>query len=108
MPFLPPSWVPPLNLQEEIPDSISIPEFFLSDKYGRLPCEHARAPFVDALSGNAPSIQTVKSEVDYLARGLAKELGWQVSAGTQSDRVVGIFSVNTVCDTNALPEISQL
>lgn len=38
----------------------------------------------------------VKERVDYLARGLAKELGWQPNQGSEWDKVVGVFSVNTL------------
>ena len=96
MPFQPPSWVPALNVEEEIPESLSIADFFLDERYGRLPYEQSRPPFIDSQSGKAPSIQTVNSQVDYLARGLVKDLGWQTSSGTQWDKVVGVFSENTV------------
>ena len=35
--------------------------------------------------------------VDHLAKGLAKEFGWEVNKGTEWDKVVGIFALNTVC-----------
>ena len=38
----------------------------------------------------------VKERVDYLARGLAKELGWQPNQGSEWDKVVAVFSVNTL------------
>lgn len=38
------------------------------------------------------------SRVEHLARALSKEFGWQPNKGTEWDKVVGIFALNTVCD----------
>lgn len=38
----------------------------------------------------------VKDRVEYLARGLAKELGFQPNKGNEWDKVIAVFSVNTV------------
>jgi hypothetical protein len=34
--------------------------------------------------------------VEHLARALSKEFGWQPNEGTEWDKVVGIFALNTV------------
>jgi hypothetical protein len=97
MPFHPPSWVPQLPFDP--PDSISIAEFMLEEHYGRHPLGYSRPMFTCGLTGKEYSTLAVRERVDYLARGLAKELGWQPNQGTEWDKVIGVFSVNTVCMT---------
>jgi hypothetical protein len=97
MVFLPPSWVPKLS---EIPDSISIPEFVFEEKYGRLTSLAKARPIVTCgVSGDKITALEAKDRVDNLAQGLAKEFGWQPNAGSEWDKVVGIFSANTVSST---------
>jgi hypothetical protein len=94
MVFLPPPWVPQLSFDP--PDSIPISEFILNEKYGRVPLAESRPFFTCSLSGQSHSPVEVKQRVDYLARGLAEELGWQPNQGTEWDKVIGVFSANTV------------
>jgi hypothetical protein len=94
MPFYPPKWVP--KLPYDPPDSISIYDFVLDEQHGRHPLGYSKAPFVCGLTGKSYSALEVKDRVDYLARGLAKELGWQPNAGSEWDKVIAVFSVNTV------------
>lgn len=94
MPFLPPSWVPKLPF--EIPDSIPICDFMLQEHYGRFPLGYSHAPFICGVSGKSYSALEVKERVEYLARGLAKEMGWAPNQGSEWDKVVAVFSVNTV------------
>ena len=94
MPFYPPPWVPKLPFDP--PDSIPICDFILNENYGRHPLGYSHAPFTCGLSGKSYSALEVKERVDYLARGLAKELGWQPNAGSEWDKVIAVFSVNTV------------
>lgn len=68
----------------------------LDERYGRWPLKRSRPPFTCGLTGKQYSALEVKERVDYLARGLAKELGWSPNGGTEWDKVVGVFSVNTV------------
>ena len=68
----------------------------LEEHYGRYPLGYSRSPFTCGITGKAPSILEVKEQVDYLARGLAKELGWSPNEGTEFDKIAGVFSVNTV------------
>ena len=35
--------------------------------------------------------------MDYLARALARELGWEPNRGTEWEKTACVFSVNTVC-----------
>lgn len=94
MVFLPPQWVP--ELPSDPPDSIPISEFMLNEQYGRYPLHHARQPFTCGLTGFGYSALEVRDRVDKLARALSKELGWRPNEGTEWDKVIGIFSVNTI------------
>jgi hypothetical protein len=95
MVFLPPPWVPKLQL--EPPDSIPVSDFILDDKYGRLPLNESRPFFTCGISGQSYTPLQVKERVEFLARGLADELGWSPNDGTEWDKVIGVFSANTVC-----------
>jgi ribosome assembly protein SQT1 len=66
------------------------------ENYGRYPLGYSKPPFTCGISGKTYSALEVKERIDYLARGLAKELGWRPNAGTEWDKVIGVFSVNTV------------
>lgn len=94
MPFYPPSWVP--QLPQDPPDSITIEQFMLDENYGRHPLGYSNNPFTCGLTGKTYTSLEVKDRVDYLARGLAKELGFQVNKGTEWDKVIAVFAVNTV------------
>lgn len=94
MVFYPPKWVPKLP---HIPDDVPICDFMLDDRYGRYPLGYSLDPFTCGLSGRTYSALDVADRVDYLSRALAKEFGWQPNKGTEWDKILAIFSVNTVC-----------
>ncbi|ORY17230.1 hypothetical protein BCR34DRAFT_671304 [Clohesyomyces aquaticus] len=94
MTFVAPSWVPKLPFHP--PDSIPISDFMLDENHGRHPLGYSKAPFTCGLSGKTYSSLEVKERVDYLARGLAKEFGWSPNAGSEWDKVIAVFSVNTL------------
>ena len=94
MPFHPPPWVPELPFDP--PDSIPISDFMFDENYGRYPLGYSRAPFTCGFSGKEYSALEVKERIDYLARGLAKEFGWHPNQGSEWDKIIGVFSVNTV------------
>ena len=94
MPFYPPADLPKLPFDP--PDSIPISDFMLDEHYGRNPLGYSRSPFTCGLTGKAYSALEVKERVDYLARGLAKEFGWHPNKGSEWDKVIAVFSVNTV------------
>lgn len=95
MPFHPPSWVP--QLPSDPPDSISIEKFMFDENYDRYPLGYSNPPFTCGLTGKSYSALDVKERIDWLARALSKELGFQPNEGTEWDKVIGVFSVNTVC-----------
>ena len=94
MVFRSPPWVPqiPFNL----PDSIPVGEFILAGNRSLPPQIDVKAPFICALTGQTYSTQEVQDRVECLARGLCKEFGWSPNESSAWDKVVGIFSVNTV------------
>ncbi|KAI8938202.1 hypothetical protein NX059_005862 [Plenodomus lindquistii] len=94
MPFTPPAWVPQLPFDP--PDSITVADFILDENYGRHPLGYSNNPFTCGLTGKTYSSLDVRDRVDYLARGLAKELGFAPNKGTEWDKVIAVFSVNTL------------
>lgn len=94
MVFTAPSWVPALPFDP--PDSIPICDFMLEEHYGRHPLGYSNNPFTCGLTGKTYTSLEVRERVDYLARALAKELGWQPNQGSEWDKVIAVFSVNTV------------
>ena len=94
MVFTPPSWVP--DLEFDPPDSVPISDFMLDENDGRHPLGYSKDPFTCGISGKSYSALDVKDRVEQLRRSLAKEFGWKPNAGTEFDRVIGVFSLNTV------------
>jgi hypothetical protein len=93
MVYYPPRSNPPLP---PIPDSIPISEFMLDESYGRSSLSSSLHPFTCGLSGKTYSWFEVRDRVEFLARALAKEFGWNPNQGTEWDKVVGCFLLNTV------------
>ncbi|KAL4782212.1 hypothetical protein BJX76DRAFT_359200 [Aspergillus varians] len=79
-----------------IPDDIPISEFMLTEGNGRYLMSKARHPFTCGLTGKSYSTLEVKSRVDYLSRALAKLLNWEPNGGTEWDKTLAIFSLNTI------------
>ncbi|KAF2636326.1 acetyl-CoA synthetase-like protein [Massarina eburnea CBS 473.64] len=94
MPFYSPPWVPKLPFDP--PNHITVADFILEEHHGRYPLGYSRPMFTCGITGKEHTTLEVRDRVDYLARGLAKELGWQSNKGTEWDKIVGVFSVNTL------------
>ena len=94
MVFTSPSWVPKLPFDP--PDSVPICDFMLDEKHGRHPFKNSKPPFTCGMSGKEYSAVQVRERVEDLAKGLAKEFNWQPNNGTEWDKVIGVFTVNTV------------
>lgn len=75
---------------------MSIPDFVFNESVHRPKLADSRNMFTCGLTGATHSAVEEKQRVDLLARGLTKELGWKPNQGTEWDKVVGIFSLNTV------------
>ncbi|KAF4775513.1 AMP-binding enzyme [Colletotrichum scovillei] len=71
-------------------------EFMFDEQYGRHPVATSLDSYTCGLSGSSISAQEQKSRVEALARSLALEFGWSVNQGSEFDKVVGIFALNTV------------
>ncbi|KIW75667.1 hypothetical protein Z517_10409 [Fonsecaea pedrosoi CBS 271.37] len=93
MVFYPMKWVPSLP---EIPDTVPICDFMLDEQYGRSPYSQSKDAYTCGLTGKSVSARQQKEDVDSLSRALAKEFGWGVNEGTEYDKVVGIFALNTI------------
>lgn len=70
----------------------------LDEAYGRHPLNKSQNPFTCGLSGTTYSAKEMVDRVELLARALSKEFGWQPNKGTEWDKAVGIFALNTVCE----------
>lgn len=104
MGFRGPSWVSHQSIVS-IPDSIPLCDFILDEKYGRAALASSKKPFVWGTTGDGYTALEVRQRVDYLARALAYELGWQPNVGSEWDKTVCIFSVNTVRKFTPEPRI---
>jgi hypothetical protein len=98
--WTPPSWVEELPFDP--PDSISVCDFITSEKHGRRAHSESKAPYTCGLTGKEYSSAQVKERVENLANGLAKELGWEPNKGSEWDKVIGIFAVNTVSSSPSI------
>jgi hypothetical protein len=77
----------------------------LNDKYGRVPLKESKNPFTCGLSGRTYTAVEMVERVEQLAAGMAKEFGWGPNTGTEWDKVVGIFALNTVRNPDGLGQI---
>ena len=93
MVFTSPSWVPKLP---NIPDTVPIHDFMFDEKHGRYPIHKSKPPFTCGLTGAEYSAVEVRERVNNLAKALSKELSWRPNSGTEWDKVVGLFTVNTI------------
>ncbi|SPO01635.1 probable phenylacetyl-CoA ligase [Cephalotrichum gorgonifer] len=94
MVFHPPSWVPQLPIDP--PDSVPLAEFMRQEQFGRHPSSHSRNPFTCGLTGRTYPVAEFFQRSELIARALAKRLGWSPNEGTAWDKVLAIFSLNTI------------
>jgi acyl-CoA synthetase (AMP-forming)/AMP-acid ligase II len=93
MVFTPPSWVPKLP---NPPDSITVEEFMTDERWGRHPLAKSKNPYTCGLTGKTYSAVEVQRRTAYLARAIGKRLGFNPHEGTEWERVVCLYSVNTI------------
>ncbi|KAJ5775474.1 uncharacterized protein N7511_000485 [Penicillium nucicola] len=79
-----------------VPDSIPICDFILNEKYGRVAHNSSRDPYTCGLTGKSYSSHEVVDRVDHLARGLSKEFGWAPNEGSEWDKTLAVFTLNTI------------
>ncbi|KAF5020428.1 hypothetical protein F66182_7555 [Fusarium sp. NRRL 66182] len=106
MVFLPPPSTPQLPFDP--PDSISIPEFFYGESYNRKPISRSRNPFTCGISGKTYTTSEVFQRQTLVARALAKRLGYDAHDGTEWDRILCLFSLNTRLTTSPSPTPSTV
>lgn len=88
-------WAPALVMDP--PDSIPISEFMLNEEYGRHKFADSKHPFICGQTGKKYTAVQVKLRVELLARTMSHELGWHPNRGSEWDKMVAIFALNTVC-----------
>src|ERR1700709_51042 len=69
----------------------------LDNAYGRCPLKKSRNPFTCGISGRTYTAVEMVDRVEHLSQALSKEFGWHPNKGTEWDKVIGIFALNTVC-----------
>ena len=67
-----------------------------NENYGRKSIFNSRNPFTCGLTGRTYSVNELFQRSEFLARSFAKRLGWAPNEGTEWDKVLSIFSLNTV------------
>lgn len=92
MTFFPNDSLPPMP---SIPD-IPLCDFMFDERYGRRPYDESLDAYTCGLSGRKLSAHEQKDRVEFLSRALAKELRWRVNEGSEFDKTVGVFALNTV------------
>ncbi|KAF4496960.1 4-coumarate-- ligase-like 7 [Fusarium agapanthi] len=80
----------------DVPDSISVADFINTEKAGRKSFDRSKRPYTCGVTGTSWTAEEVARRVDFLARGLAKNVGFDPNDGTAWDRVVAIYALNTI------------
>jgi hypothetical protein len=96
--FTSPSYIPELKISP--PDSVPIHEFLFGqhaeEDYGRYPIEASEPPFTCSLTGASYSAVEVRDRIELLATALADQLKWKVESENELDKVLSIYSENSV------------
>lgn len=82
--------------ETDVPDSITIEEFLRNEQYGRYPVAKARNPYTCGITGTTYDAAQVAERIDHMARAISKRLGLNPNEETEWERVVALYSVNTV------------
>ncbi|KAM0350579.1 hypothetical protein ACHAPU_003063 [Fusarium lateritium] len=106
MVFTSPSWVPELSIDP--PDSIPIAEFMKNETYGRYPIAKSRDPFTCGVTGRSYSVPELFQRAENFGKALAKRMQWQPNDGTPWDKVLAIFSLNTIDFVTAIYGVHRL
>jgi hypothetical protein len=64
--------------------------------YGRRPIAKSRNPFTCGLTGKTYTVTESHQRSDLVAKALSKIMGWEPNVDLPWDKVVGVFSFNTV------------
>jgi hypothetical protein len=90
------------------PDSVTIGEFMRNEIYGRYPVAKSRNPFTCGLTGKTFTLAQSWERSDLVAKALSKIMGWEPNADSPWDKVIAIFSFNTVSKAPVLFKIKQI
>lgn len=71
-----------------------------SEVYGRCPVTTSRNPYTCGLTGKTYTTAESFNRTDLIAKGLAKVLGWEPNVDLAWDKVIAVFSFNTVCSNS--------
>lgn len=80
----------------EIPDSITVEEFLREERYGRHALATSRNPYTCGQTGLSYTATEAVQRIEFVSRALAKRLRFDPNDGTEWERVVGVFSLNTI------------
>ncbi|RNJ56659.1 hypothetical protein D7B24_007023 [Verticillium nonalfalfae] len=96
MVFTSPAWVPklPIGMSHCFQTSRLSPAG--RGKYGRYAGAKSRNPYTCGLTGKTYTIPEVRQRVDHLSRAIGKKLDFAPNEGTEWDKVVALFSLNTI------------
>lgn len=78
---------------------MTVGEFMFNERFGRCSLSRSRNPFTCGITGKTYSSAEVYQRTDFIARALAKVTGWQPNEGTCWEKVIGVYSFNTVSET---------
>ena len=67
-----------------------------SEIYGRCPIAKSRNPFTCGLTGKTHTVTEAFNRSDLIAKALSKIMGWEPNADLPWDKVIAVFSFNTV------------
>lgn len=95
MGFHPPAWAPRLT-DADIPDDLSLADFLFDDRHRPRKCQDSPPPFIDSVDGSGHGVQETRQRIEWLAAGLASQLGIEDVTGDHWGRVIGLFTVNNV------------
>jgi long-subunit acyl-CoA synthetase (AMP-forming) len=96
------------DVRLEVPDSIPICEFYSNEDYGRRPLATSRAPYTCGITGLSYSAFEVRDRTAALSRALAKRLEFAPNKGTEWDKVVCLFSANSIDYITACHAVHRL
>jgi hypothetical protein len=78
------------------------------ERWGRHPLAKSKNPYTCGLTGKTYSAVEVQRRTAYLARAIGKRLGFNPHEGTEWERVVCLYSVNTVRYTTTPQKLSTI
>ncbi|KAM3067693.1 hypothetical protein ACMFMG_011433 [Clarireedia jacksonii] len=96
MVFVTPPWVPEIASPSPLPDSTLVGDFISQRNHDLYNWSDEKPTMIDALSGIQYNMREIRDRVTALSKCLGKELGWEPNKGSPWDKVVGIYSYNTI------------